>query len=174
MLSFLTCQWQQHQRTLSPQLPYGRGEHYSKRTYGCLKARFGWVSGCSHWNDDCLSSSPSFMIALEPCVWPLCLQSPLPSQLLLTWYVLGMGGAEGSWLEPMSFWNLQQFTLGSLFFIIFILSTSQLHSKMFFLKTCLLLRYKSTYFSHVVHASVMQYKKITSWWLDVNNSNTKH
>lgn len=59
-------------------------------------------------------------------------------------------------------------------FFIFILSTSQLHSKMFFLKTCLLLRYKSTYFSHVVHASVMQYKKITSWWLDVNNSNTKH
>lgn len=62
----------------------------------------------------------------------------------------------------------------AVYFFIFILSTSQLHSKMFFLKTCLLLRYKSTYFSHVVHASVMQYKKITSWWLDVNNSNTKH
>lgn len=47
-------------------------------------------------------------------------------------------------------------------FYFFFLSPSQLHSKMFFLKTCLLLRYKSTYFSRVVHASVMQYKKITS------------
>lgn len=47
-------------------------------------------------------------------------------------------------------------------FILFFLSTSQLHSEMFFLKTCLLLRYKSTYFSHVVHGGVMQYKKITS------------
>lgn len=50
----------------------------------------------------------------------------------------------------------------AVYFLFFFLSPSQLHSKMFFLKTCLLLRYKSTYFSRVVHASVMQYKKITS------------
>lgn len=61
-----------------------------------------------------------------------------------------------------------------IFFYFNFLSTSQLHSEMFFLKTCLLLRYKSTYFSRVVHGGVMQYKKITSWWWDVNNSNTKH
>lgn len=78
-------------------------------------------------------------------------------------------------LEPMSFSNSQQLPLVYIFFFYFnFLSTSQLHSEMFFLKTCLLLRYKSTYFSRVVHGGVMQYKKITSWWWDVNNSNTKH